>query len=403
MIVEQLDKLTQFAEFQLGLLERLSYGQDYRKVAEDVRKKLILLYNNPETNLPNGADLGISVNDICNLTCKHCYYASTHNKSLQEKSSGLFPKQWENLTGEAIEKGIRHISVVGKEPLLSPNETRAIFETADKKRSDFPEVRYELITNGTLIKKEIEWLKELDFYFFSVSVDGHKEAHDYIRGDGNYDRTLEGIRIARDSGINNLTAIFTAMPHNVDSLPNMVRDIADAGAEYLSIGFCFPTQLNVPEVHSHKNLVNQVLNKISSTPENLDITISLLGDDHANIIGSLYKEGFFYQKPVAITEDLAPCLIFPISDSPRTAIQLNVIPTMFYSGFRIDYNGTAMDFCVDLSLPEKTEGFGNIKNRSLSQLIDKSIAIWPGYTEKYYSRLQKALQGEQVPILKKWY
>ena len=76
---------------------------------------------------------------------------------------------------------------------------------------------------------------------------------------------------------------------------------------------------------------------------------------------------------------------------------------MFYSGFRIDYNGTAMDFCVDLRLPEKTEGFGNIKNRSLSELIDKSIAIWPGYTEKYYSRLQKALQGEQVPILKKWY
>ncbi|GEM_PF-5083670 len=396
------DKVTQFAKFQLSILERLSSGEDSREIAERVREK-VFMYHNPLTGLPHGSELGISVNDICNLTCKHCYYASTHDKSLQGKVSGLSVDDWRNLTSEAIEKGIRHISIVGKEPLLSPHETRAILETADKKRLDYPEVRYELITNGTLIKKEIDWLKDFNFYFFSVSVDGNREMHDYVRGNGNYDRTLEGIKIARESGIKNITTIFTAMPHNISSLSDMVRDISDAGVEYLSIGFCFPTQLNVPTTHSNSSAVKQVLDNLYNAPKNLDITISLLGDDHANIIGNLYKGGFFDHREIAVTEDLAPCLIFPVSDNPRTAIQLNIIPTMFYSGFRVDYNGTAMDFCVDLRTSEKREGFGNVKRESLTELIEKSKLIWSAYTEKYYLRLQKALQGEQVPIVQSWY
>lgn len=395
-------------DFQVGILDSLKKGMSPENVAGLARDFLIGVYGNGnmDSSPPSGADLGFSVNNSCNLKCPHCYYHNTHNPGSLE-GGALNEEQWREVTSQAIDLGFHHLSVVGKEALLSPRKTEAIIETISQKRSQGIPIKYEIITNGTKIKQNIGWLgKYPDFYFFSVSVDGHERDHDKIRGDGNYRKSLEGITSARDAGIKNLTAIFTAMPHNVESLERMTQDLSEAGVKYLTIGYCFPTEYNNQGLTAGLSLFDRTVEIARKLPPSLGVSLNLLGDEHAGIIAKLYNRGFFTPEKLVATGDLAPSILVPISErsekSPRANVLCTILPTVFYSGFRVDYDGTAMDFCADLRGGEK-RGFGNVKNKTISALYQESRNIWEGYTVKYYERLARALKGESVGPVKGWY
>lgn len=401
------ERANRSVEFQTEILDSLAQGESPREVAKLSRQFLTRVYGK-ENDLapPSGADLGISVNKVCNLRCSHCYYANTHIPDNTEEDA-LETEKWRDITAQSIDLGMDHISIIGKEPLLSPDKTRAILETIDEKRKHGYRVRQEMITNGTLIDRHINWLSPYpDFYFFSISFDGFAEDHDKVRGEGAYRSSVEGLKIAKDAGIKNLTAIFTAMPHNIDSLERMVEDLAKVGLDYLSIGYCFPTAHNQQELTAGADLFKRTVDIAPRLPPNLEVSLNILGDEHAPIIAELYKEGFFSFDRLAATEDLAPSLIIPLSQrtstTPRALLNCTILPTVFYGGFRIDYDGTAMDFCADLRTQEK-RGFGNVNDNNIEELYKRSRAIWPEYTEKYYERLSRALKGEEVGAVQHWY
>jgi pyruvate-formate lyase-activating enzyme len=410
-IVEDSDLQTRanrLIKFQLHVLESLQSGEDPKAIAQSTRDFLVNTYAHGDSSAtPSGADLGLSVNRVCNLRCPHCYYANTHIPDNTEEGS-LDENGWRDIVSQAIELGIDHISILGKEPLLSPAKTRAILETVDEKRRSGLRVRPELITNGTLIKDNIEWLSQHpDFYFFSISFDGYNEDHDRIRGEGAYNKSKEGLRTAKDEGIHNLAAIFTAMPHNVSSLERMAEDLSSVGLEYLSVGYCFPTDHNQQDLTAGIELFRRTWELGRNLPPNLRVSLNLMGDEHAQIIHQLYQEGFFSLDQVGVTEDLAPSLIVPLvnhcsENNPAVLLNCTFLPTMFYSGFRIDYNGTAIDFCSDLRTEEK-RGFGDVNSNTVAELYRKSKDLWPKYTEKYYKRLSKIFRGEDVGPVGSWY
>jgi len=260
-----------------------------------------------------------------------------------------------------------------------------------------------MVNNGTLIKRNIDWLKDLDFHFFSISFDGYGPDHDKVRGDGTYESSKRGLQTARDAGINNLAITHTAMPHNTGSLDRMINDLADSGAKYFSLGFCFPTAHNNHDLNASLRTFDETLEKVRTAPQDVDISINLSGEDHVGLIGSLYRRGDIQLGDLAVTEDFAPTLIKPLADSPRTAVQINVLPTMFYGGFRLDCTGAAMDYCFDLRNESSRQGFGNVKESSVAELRDKARSLWQGYTEKFYSRLKSALKGEPVSSPDGWH
>lgn len=389
-------------EFQYNSLERLASGDEVIALASDSRKFLKEVYVG-DSGIPNGAEIGINVNNKCNLKCGHCYYAGTHLFQEEEKDS-LNEEEWKRVIDESVITGMNHINIIGKEPLLAPHKTRAILNTIRDYRIKGHEIRYEIITNGILIKQEIKWLRQYpDFYFFSISFDGYEKQHDMIRGNGNYQRSREGLRIAHEQGIKNLSATFCAMPHNVKSLNQMLDDLIHCGLEYLSIGLCFPTEYNNKCLYSGMSVFNEVVSEVKSAPKSLDISISLMGDEHGLLIAELFKKGFLEKRNLAVSEDYAPALILPINISPRTAVHLSILPVMFLSGYRIDYDGTAIDFCADLQ-GQVRRGFGNARQNSVSNLYKRSREeLWPKYTEQFYRRLNDAFQGEQSKPLKPVY
>ncbi len=407
VVTAELAKYTNsLIEFQCSIFDRLVDGEDVKEVAGDVRKIISHLYEKSTDR-----ELGISVNDICNLACSHCYYDNTHDKSKEAKESDgnyLSASQWVDVVDQALVYPIRHFSIVGKEPLLPESgvpRTKAILERLEGAKSQFPDITYEMVNNGHFITRNLDWLANLNFGFFSVSFDGDKEAHNAIRGERAYEKSLEGISRAHSAGIRNLTATYTAMPQNVLSLGQMIKDLSSVGLEYLSIGFCFNTPGNNHSLQASFDSVEKAIDIVRVAPGGLDITLAIQGEDHPELIAEFYRRGHANPRNLAVTEDLSPTLVmpFPTDSGSRAALQVNILPTAFEVGMRIDYDGKFIDFCRDRRAKEKT-GFAHFPNHSVRDAMKISREeIWPEYTVKYYTRLQQALRGEKPNELEHWY
>lgn len=125
--------------------------------------------------LPKGSFCSIDVTARCNLRCKHCYFLEQG----YERAAELTVEQWLELL-ESLQRAAWprpyaafQASWVGGEPLLRR-------EVIERCRHLFP---YNIVvTNGTLPLPD--WP---DVHFF-ISVDGTREAHEAIRGEGTYER-----------------------------------------------------------------------------------------------------------------------------------------------------------------------------------------------------------------------
>lgn len=378
-----------FGQFQHTLLQELAEGKNPKEVAKIIQKLIPEMYKNSKD-----FELGLGVNNKCNLTCDHCYYASTHNKVLETDEGNLSLKEWLRIIDEALAVGIRHFSLIGKEPLLSPYITKGILYYLEKKKKFYPNIKYELITNGTLIEKNISWLKKLDFYFFSVSFDGVKNIHNSIRAQNEkdvYSLSKRGLDLANKEGIKNLCVTHTSNPLNAHLLDAMIADLVKTGVKYFSIGLCFPAGFNKKALTGTLEVFHEIEKKVRNSPKDINITINLMGEEHSEIISGLWWEGYFAKGDFAVSEDVAPALLKVISETPRIVVLFDILPIMYYGGFRIDYNGDAMDYCDTLQNPQLRKGFGNTRQSSLRELRERALLLWPGYVERYYIKLAKSL------------
>lgn len=121
----------------------------------------------------------------CNLHCKHCY---------QDDRDAVMP--WEEMV-PFLDKYTRYlesydfegqVNLTGGEPLLHPE----FFPLAREVRRR--RMRLGILTNGTLVSDEIAGeLASLEPAFVQVSLDGPRDIHDRIRGEGSFELALRGI------------------------------------------------------------------------------------------------------------------------------------------------------------------------------------------------------------------
>lgn len=122
----------------------------------------------------------------CNLSCKHCYA----NSFFKDFEGELSLEQCLKTVDELKEAKIPALILSGGEPLLHPH----LFDIAQyaKKQKFY----LALSSNGILITEEVaDRLKEIDFNYVGVSLDGLASTHDQIRGEvGAFDKSLQGIK-----------------------------------------------------------------------------------------------------------------------------------------------------------------------------------------------------------------
>ena len=161
-----------------------------------------------------------SVTLQCNLRCKHCFVESPYqnDKKLREYWSGLGNDLTTEQAKYAIDQldriGISLLHLTGGEPLLR-EDIEEIALHAKKKG-----MYISLDTNGTLVTKERA--KSLScFDRIGVSVDGMKEAHDWIRGQNTFEKAVKAIELLKKYSDSIVGIVFTINKMNYRDVENV--------------------------------------------------------------------------------------------------------------------------------------------------------------------------------------
>lgn len=157
------------------------------------------------------------LSEICNLKCKHCYQEKHKPVQLKYKDLLAILDQYKELLKKLKVKG--HINLTGGEPLCCPY----FFKLLDVFKKDKDLYSFSILTNGTLITKEIA--DKISFYnpeYVQVSLEGGKKTNDYVRGKGVYKKVAQAIKYLKKNNI--FTSIsFTATKLNYKEFPKVVR------------------------------------------------------------------------------------------------------------------------------------------------------------------------------------
>jgi radical SAM protein with 4Fe4S-binding SPASM domain len=171
----------------------------------------------------------VELTNQCNLRCRHCYAGA--GEKLENELSLDEVKQ---LLRELSQVGTVEVEFSGGEPLLRPD----LFEIIEyAKGLDFSVV---LITNGTLVDRDVaSTLGDLGLKHVQVSLDGLKENHEYLRGDGTYEAVLESIRLLAEEGVS-VAVRATVTRRNVGELEKIADLAVSMGAKKLGFVRFFP-------------------------------------------------------------------------------------------------------------------------------------------------------------------
>jgi uncharacterized protein len=156
--------------------------------------------------LANLNHLNFEVTDKCNLSCKYCSYGSMYNNydKRQDKRMQfsiakrivdyIFGLKRSNLNTSF--KNDMIISFYGGEPLLNFPLIKKIIKYIEKNSPQNILFRYNMTTNGVLLKKHIDFLSEKNFRLL-ISLDGNEYNNSYRcfpDGSSSYSIVYENIK-----------------------------------------------------------------------------------------------------------------------------------------------------------------------------------------------------------------
>lgn len=161
----------------------------------------------------------------CNLSCAYCYQNAKENRRMS----------WETLR-ESVDLLLRSerkeitLTFYGGEPLLEFPMIRRAVEYAERVKKPGRDLRYALITNGTLMRADTAAFLAAHHFKTQLSFDGVAAAQD-LRGRGTFpvlDALLDRLRLDhplffRDSLKVALTLISSTIPHLARSIRYFLR------------------------------------------------------------------------------------------------------------------------------------------------------------------------------------
>lgn len=154
------------------------------------------------------------ITHLCNLRCKHCYQEEYNNHMTKEDFYDFLNKFCDYIKDKNV---FPQINLTGGEPLLHPNFFE--FATEIRKRN----IKLGILTNGTIIDEEVaKKISELNPVMVQISLDGNRETHDDIRGNGNFDKALKGIDNLKKYKVKVLVS-FTAQKCNYMDYSELVK------------------------------------------------------------------------------------------------------------------------------------------------------------------------------------
>lgn len=150
----------------------------------------------------------------CNLRCHFCGQWGKKGFFSDASGNNMEFKDWVNVVNSLNiyrkEKNTQiDITVWGGEPLVSPyfdDLVQYLYKNNYK---------ISIVTNGVLIDKHLDTLKNFVHKIY-LSIDGTKEIHDSIRGNGVFDKVVENIKALKHPDVTVMSVITKELLNNLN-------------------------------------------------------------------------------------------------------------------------------------------------------------------------------------------
>ena len=150
-------------------------------------------------------DLRISVTDRCNFRCSYCMPKEVFDKQygFLPQSSLLSFEEIARLAGLFVAHGVRKIRLTGGEPLLRRDLERLVAMLAELRSVEGQPLDLTLTTNGSLLARKAEALKQAGLGRVTVSLDALDDAIFRRMNDADFPvaEVLAGIDAAERAGL----------------------------------------------------------------------------------------------------------------------------------------------------------------------------------------------------------
>jgi len=190
-------------------------------------------------------DLRISVTDRCNFRCNYCMPKAVFNKDYAYLPHGdlLNFEEITRLAKVFVAHGVRKIRLTGGEPLLRKNLEILIDQLANIQTPDGSPLELTLTTNGSLLARKAQLLKDAGLSRVTVSLDGLDDAVFRAMNDVDFPvaDVLEGIAAAKAAGLGLKVNMVVKRRTNADQILPMARHFRGSGItlrfiEYMDVG-----------------------------------------------------------------------------------------------------------------------------------------------------------------------
>mgnify|MGYP001626444487 CR=1 FL=1 len=321
----------------------------------------------------NSVNLELTV--LCNLRCEMCWWWGKNGIGfkLVENKDPMITRQ---MSKEEVFKVIDELAathrpsfyISGGEPFEREDTVEIIEYIASKGLS--------VITNdnGTLIKDEwLQRLAKIKKLTINFSIDGPKDVHDKIRGNGNYDKTTSTIKkLIEYRGNSMFPAIktnTTFSPFILGRIDEMIRELQDnVGVDATRLQHLWFTDKEHAE--AHKRVLHEVLgtNEGANVDSHIIPTpskkyVETLADEIIKIEHTKYKKPVYIHPRMGKEEMVRYYTDLNYTRAPRCTVAWNSI--------FIRANGDVM-FCPDEWMVDFK--LGNIREHSIEELWNNEKA-----------------------------
>jgi uncharacterized protein len=188
----------------------------------------------------NIANFFVVLTDQCNYDCKYCYIERplrkncSENKAMSLDTAKLVLKSVLNNSDVSTKA---KLNFYGGEPLLNKEIMLFLLKEVTQKR---PNIRPQIVTNGSLVTEEIAEILKKYNVFTTVSLDGWEELNNkarvFIDGRPTFEDTMRGIKILQKHGV--LDAIScTVSVHNYNRLVEVIEFFKDMGIRNVGMNY----------------------------------------------------------------------------------------------------------------------------------------------------------------------
>jgi MoaA/NifB/PqqE/SkfB family radical SAM enzyme len=180
--------------------------------------------------------VGIYINDLCNLNCKHCYY--TRDNKLNENPVPL--EKLKSFINACISGDIKLFAFVGKEVFLPGADigqrTIELLKFLSSKKQNH-NILLGAVTNGTKINLFIPELKNLDIDYIDFSIDGpDAKTHEALRGENTFNITIKNLEKSISEKIaKKIFIASTLYKGNLNSLYKIIHLGNSIGVKHFNI------------------------------------------------------------------------------------------------------------------------------------------------------------------------